>query len=129
MTGWNPDLALEASWNVAPTDDAWSVLERVGHDTGEIHRQLRPLGWGLVPPWAKSLNTGAKMINARAETASTLAALTPCAERMTLAQLIELGSFWEWNGPSCAFCHGWSGQRLTPAQHAHYLSVAGDYRR
>ncbi|MFF8374423.1 hypothetical protein ACF05W_37295 [Streptomyces lydicus] len=55
--------------------------------------------------------------------------LTPRTERMTLAQLIEMGSFWEWNGPSCAFCHGWSGQRLTPAQHAHYLSVAGDYRR
>ncbi|MEU3190717.1 hypothetical protein ABZ686_08740 [Streptomyces sp. NPDC006992] len=49
--------------------------------------------------------------------------LAPDTERMTLAQLVELDRFWEWNGPGCAFCHGWSGQRLTRAQHAHYLSV------
>ncbi|WFB11385.1 hypothetical protein LRS74_33430 [Streptomyces sp. LX-29] len=55
--------------------------------------------------------------------------LTPHTERMTLAQLVELSSFWEWNGPACAFCHGWSGQRLTPAQHAHYLNAVANYQR
>jgi hypothetical protein len=45
--------------------------------------------------------------------------LTPDTERMTLADLLDLASFWEWNGPSCSFCHGWSGQRLTPDQHTH----------
>ena len=54
--------------------------------------------------------------------------LTPNTERMTLAHLLDLSSFWEWNGPSCSFCHGWSGQRLAPDQHAHYLTVLADHR-
>ncbi|MGW8850062.1 hypothetical protein ACWGNE_20065 [Streptomyces xiamenensis] len=54
--------------------------------------------------------------------------LAPDTERMTLAQLVKMDSFWEWNGPGCAFCGGWSGQRLTPAQQAHYLSVVAGYR-
>ncbi|MFJ3616187.1 hypothetical protein [Streptomyces hydrogenans] len=44
-------------------------------------------------------------------------------ERMTLAELVTNGPFWEWNGPSCSFCRGWSGQRLTAAQYAHYATV------
>jgi putative SOS response-associated peptidase YedK len=63
-----PGQLLEPSWNVAPTDDVWAVLERADRDTGEVARQLRPLHWGLVPSWAKSMSTGAKMINARVET-------------------------------------------------------------
>lgn len=55
--------------------------------------------------------------------------LTPDTERMTLAQLLGLSSFWEWNGRSCSFCRGWSGQRLTPDQHAHYLAVLADHQR
>lgn len=47
-------------------------------------------------------------------------------ERMTLAQLLAHEAFWEWNGPACSFCQGWSGQRLTRAQHAHYLSVLSE---
>ncbi|MGW8743657.1 hypothetical protein [Streptomyces sp. NPDC055794] len=54
---------------------------------------------------------------------------TPDTERMTLAELFDLTSFWEWNGPSCSFCHGWSGQRLTPEQHAHYLTVLAGHSR
>ncbi|MGY5059994.1 hypothetical protein ACWDFR_39020 [Streptomyces sp. 900105755] len=50
-------------------------------------------------------------------------------ERMTLAQLVDLDSFWSHSGPGCSFCHGWSGQRLTPLQHAHYLSVLADSHR
>jgi putative SOS response-associated peptidase YedK len=60
--------ALPPRWNVAPTDQVWGVLERAGRDNAPPVRQLRPLRWGLVPSWAKSLRTGAKMINARAET-------------------------------------------------------------
>ncbi|WP_405468117.1 hypothetical protein [Streptomyces anulatus] len=47
-------------------------------------------------------------------------------ERMTLAQLVAHEAFWEWNGLACSFCRGWSGQRMTPAQHAHYLGVLSD---
>jgi putative SOS response-associated peptidase YedK len=68
VSSWDPAHALQPSWNTAPTDQIWAVLERVDHDSGELTRQLRPLRWGLVPSWAKDPTVGARMINARAET-------------------------------------------------------------
>ena len=52
---------LEPSWNVAPTDDAYVVLEEGGV------RRLAAHHWGLVPFWAKDPSVGSRMINARAE--------------------------------------------------------------
>ncbi|SOD91520.1 hypothetical protein [Streptomyces sp. Ag109_G2-15] len=49
--------------------------------------------------------------------------LGPHLERISLSQLLELEEFWRWNGPRCSFCSGWSGQRLTEEQYAHYLSA------
>lgn len=68
VTRWDPAETLAPSWNTAPTDPVWAVLERLDRDTGEIARQLRPLRWGLVPSWAKDPGIGARMINARSET-------------------------------------------------------------
>lgn len=68
VTRGDTSEALAPSWNVAPTDQVWAVLERVDRDTGELKRQLRPLRWGLVPSWAKDPSVGARMINARSET-------------------------------------------------------------
>ncbi|BCK73531.1 hypothetical protein Srufu_074840 [Streptomyces libani subsp. rufus] len=91
---WDPDRALEPSWNVAPTDDVWSVLERVERETGEITRQLRPLRWGLVPSWAKSLKTGAKMINARVETVAEKPAYRRAFAKRRC--LLPADGFYEW---------------------------------
>lgn len=55
------EAALEPSWNVAPTNDVYVVLEDGGI------RHLAEHHWGLVPFWAKSPAIGNKMINARAE--------------------------------------------------------------
>lgn len=52
---------LAASYNVAPSNDVYVVVE-----TGGV-RRLDTFLWGLVPFWAKDLKTGLKMINARAE--------------------------------------------------------------
>ncbi|WP_327070962.1 SOS response-associated peptidase [Kitasatospora sp. NBC_01302] len=68
VSRWDPAEALAPSWNTAPTDPVWAVLERLDRDTGELARQLRPLRWGLVPSWAKDPAVGARMINARSET-------------------------------------------------------------
>ncbi|MEV7472003.1 SOS response-associated peptidase [Streptomyces kronopolitis] len=95
VTRWDPDLALDPSWNVAPTDDVWSVLERADRETGEITRQLRPLRWGLVPSWAKSLNTGAKMINARAETVAEKPAYRRAFAKRRC--LLPADGFYEWH--------------------------------
>lgn len=57
-----------ASWNVAPTDPVYAVLERPPKDDEPVRRQLRALRWGLVPSWAKDAKIGSRMINARMET-------------------------------------------------------------
>ncbi|MFP3686170.1 SOS response-associated peptidase family protein, partial [Bacillus sp. SIMBA_026] len=60
------EIALEKSWNVAPTDAVPIVLERlIDHD---VKRQLHVAKWGLVPSWAKDPKGGARLINARSET-------------------------------------------------------------
>lgn len=55
--------------------------------------------------------------------------LSPRLERISLAQLLTLEDFWQWNGPMCSFCIGWSGQRLTEEQYVHYLGVTADSPR
>ncbi|HEV1998069.1 MAG TPA: SOS response-associated peptidase, partial [Candidatus Dormibacteraeota bacterium] len=59
-----PEEVLEPSWNVAPTDRVYAVVQRE-------NRQLRVLRWGLVPSWAKDPKVGARFINARQETVAT----------------------------------------------------------
>jgi len=60
---------LIESYNVAPTDDVYAVLERPPReDDASTERQLRSVRWGLVPSWAKDVKIGNRMINARMET-------------------------------------------------------------
>jgi putative SOS response-associated peptidase YedK len=66
--------ALAPSYNVAPTDRVYAVMERASKaedgTRGDPVRQLRELRWGLVPSWAKDASIGSRMINARLETAA-----------------------------------------------------------
>ncbi len=62
------DELLPKSWNVAPTDPVYAVLERPRRDDRPQERQLRELTWGLVPSWAKDASIGTRLINARMET-------------------------------------------------------------
>jgi putative SOS response-associated peptidase YedK len=55
---------LEPDYNVAPTKPVPVVLTRQ-----EDIRELHVARWGLVPFWAKDVSVGARMINARVETA------------------------------------------------------------
>ncbi len=55
------DKVLEESYNVAPSNDVYVVVETVGI------RRLETFHWGLIPFWAKDPSAGNKMINARAE--------------------------------------------------------------
>jgi putative SOS response-associated peptidase YedK len=82
------ETLLDPSYNVAPTNDVYVVLE-----TGET-RRVETMRWGLVPFWAKSPAVGAKMINARAETLAT-----KNAYRSALAKrrcIIPADGFYEW---------------------------------
>ncbi|MEV7687764.1 SOS response-associated peptidase [Streptomyces bungoensis] len=97
VTDWRPEESLAPSWNVAPTDDVYAVLERSPRGDGAdapVRRELRPLRWGLVPSWAKDPRTGSRMINARVETVDTKPAYRRAFARHRC--LLPADGFYEW---------------------------------
>lgn len=58
---------LPDRYNICPTQDALVVR----HDAEEGGLRADSLRWGLVPAWAKDVQAGSRMINARSETASS----------------------------------------------------------
>ncbi|MFF0852993.1 SOS response-associated peptidase [Streptomyces sp. NPDC003280] len=94
---WPVTEVLAPSWNVAPTDDVWAVLERTprGDDGATApSRELRPLRWGLVPSWAKEPKIGARMINARVETVHEKPAFRSAFAKRRC--LLPADGFYEW---------------------------------
>lgn len=87
-------LTVEPSWNVAPTDSVWAVLDHADRHGGPVERQLRALRWGLVPSWAKDPAVGARLINARAETVATKPAFRRAFARRRC--LLPADGFYEW---------------------------------
>jgi putative SOS response-associated peptidase YedK len=93
-------IEVAQRFNVAPGDDVLAVTtSREGEPRGELLR------WGLVPSWAKSPQTGLKMINARVETVAERPAYRTSFERFRC--LIVADGFYEWRrqptGPKQAF--------------------------
>jgi putative SOS response-associated peptidase YedK len=79
-----------ARFNIAPTQDVPALVQdRHG-------RRAELLRWGLVPRWARALNTGLSMINARAETLATSRAYGGLVERGWHRCLIVADGFYEW---------------------------------
>ncbi len=79
---------LEPSYNVAPTNDIYVVVE-----TGGL-RRLETFHWGLVPMWAKDVSVGNKMINARADGLATKNAYKRAFARRRC--IIPVDGFYEW---------------------------------
>ena len=85
----SPALAgYEPRYNIAPTEDAPVVI------AAPEGRRAGPMRWGLVPHWAESPRVGARMINARSETAATRSAF----RESFLARrcLVPADGFYEW---------------------------------
>ena len=81
---------FDARYNIAPTQDV-PVCRQL--DAG-ANRQIDMLRWGLVPFWADDLKIGNRMINARAETASSKPAYRAAFKRRRC--LIPATGFYEW---------------------------------
>lgn len=80
--------AIDPNWNVAPTQHMPVIVNR----DGKHHLEL--MQWGLVPPWAKDVKIGQKMINARAETITEKTSFKrPLQSRRAL---IPATGFYEW---------------------------------
>ncbi len=76
-------------YNVAPTDPLTVVIQRA--DDGRTVEQHR---WGLIPSFSKSAKSGAKMINARAETVATSGAFR--SSFRSRRAIVPSDGFYEW---------------------------------
>lgn len=79
---------VEPRYNIAPTDPILGVRL----DGGE--RVAQTFHWGLVPFWSKDRKGGARMINARAETAADKPAFREAMRQRRV--LIPASGFYEW---------------------------------
>ncbi len=87
--GLEESAEVRQRFNVAPGDEVLAVTtDREGAARGESLR------WGLVPFWAKTPETGLKMINARMETLTERPAFRASLERFRC--LIVADGFYEW---------------------------------
>jgi len=81
---------LAPSWNVAPQQVA-PIVTPVPDGPG---RRLVAARWGLVPSWSKDARSGARMFNARSETAHSKPAFRSAfAERRCL---VPANGYYEW---------------------------------
>ena len=83
-----PEEVLPPSYNVAPTDPVYVVMER--HE----QRLLRVVRWGLVPSWAKDAKVGARFSTARRETVAEKPAFRAAYQRRRC--LVPADGYFEW---------------------------------
>jgi putative SOS response-associated peptidase YedK len=93
-----PEQALPPSYNVAPTQDVYAVVERPprGEPEAAAVRTLRVVRWGLVPSWAKDPSIGNRMINARMETVADKPAFRRAFAKRRC--LLPADGYFEWYG-------------------------------
>jgi putative SOS response-associated peptidase YedK len=80
---------LGARWNVAPTDEAYVVVQR------EERRAITAYRWGLIPHWATSAKIASRTFNARSETLTVNASFRDAFRRKRC--LVPVDSFYEWH--------------------------------
>jgi putative SOS response-associated peptidase YedK len=83
----NPNL-FQPRYNIAPTQMIDVVFEP------ETERVLSQLKWGLVPSWAKDVEIGSRMINARAETITEKPSFREAFRQRRC--VIPASGFYEW---------------------------------
>lgn len=84
------DCGAMENYNVAPTQEILAIAREEGmHVLARYH-------WGLVPFWAKDIDIGSKMINARAETVATRPSFREAFKKRRC--LIPADGFYEWKG-------------------------------
>ena len=77
----------EPRYNIAPTQDILAVVQN-------SERRLVKLRWGLIPHWAKEVNSRYTMINARSETVAEKPSYSVPFEKQRC--LILADGFFEW---------------------------------
>jgi putative SOS response-associated peptidase YedK len=81
---------LEPRYNIAPTQ----VVAIVAESRQKSRRELRMVKWGLIPFWAQDARAGARLINARSESAAEKPAFRTAFKRRRC--LIPADGFYHW---------------------------------
>jgi putative SOS response-associated peptidase YedK len=76
------------NYNVAPSQSVLAII-----NNGAINK-MGYLRWGLIPPWAKDISIGYKMINARSETLAEKPSFRTAYKKKRC--LIIADGFYEW---------------------------------
>jgi putative SOS response-associated peptidase YedK len=79
---------LGPRWNVAPTDEAYVVVQR------EDRRAIVAYRWGLIPHWADRAKVASRMFNARSESLGRSPAFADALRRKRC--LVPVDGFYEW---------------------------------
>ncbi len=77
------------SYNIAPSQTVPVIVQDVNHN-----RECRLMRWGLVPHWAKQVDTRFRMINARCETVAQKPAYRDAFRSSRC--LVPADGFYEW---------------------------------
>jgi putative SOS response-associated peptidase YedK len=80
-------------YNIAPTEEVLAIVAPHGEP------EARLLRWGLIPPWAKDLKGGGKLINARVETVATKAPFAGLIAKASRRALQVADGYFEWLAP------------------------------
>jgi putative SOS response-associated peptidase YedK len=83
------DRGFNPRYNVAPSQDIPIVRQYA-----DGIRELAFARWGLIPPWAKDVSIGYKMVNARTESVSEKPSFRSAFKRRRC--VIPVGGFYEW---------------------------------
>jgi putative SOS response-associated peptidase YedK len=94
LFGVDAGVDVEPRWNIAPTRFVATVRETGGP------REFAMLYWGLVPSWAKEKASGARMINARAETLTEKPSFRNAFKRRRCLVLADGYYEWQRSGPT-----------------------------
>lgn len=109
----NPDFQVPTSYNIAPGMNS-AVITHNSPNRAETMR------WGLIPPWAKDIRIGFRMINARAVGITTKPAFRSAFKHKRC--LVPFNAFYEWKR---------AGDKKTPYlfknNESPFLSFAGLY--
>jgi putative SOS response-associated peptidase YedK len=101
---------LGADYNVAPTKRV-HVIRESRREPEERVRVLDVVKWGLVPSWAKDPATGARMLNARAESLTSKPAFRAAFSRRRC--LVPADGWYEW-----------APKENAPGKQAYYMTSA-----
>ncbi|MFC9998260.1 SOS response-associated peptidase [Nocardia sp. NPDC127526] len=95
------DKGFNPNYNVAPTNQVLTVVERHDRDHPEdpATLRLRAMRWGLIPPWTKASEPGVPvkgkpLFNARADKAATTASFRDAVKKRRC--LVPMDGWYEW---------------------------------